>query len=90
VPGELVHISNAAKAWPVLDDVEDFPGYEAVRQGQTAMYHRTLVPVEQTATSSGNRAIECRLAWTYALANQALPQRPIPSNSWREHTGRFV
>lgn len=90
VPGELVHISNAAQAWPVLDEVEDFPGYEAVRQGQTAMYHRTLVVVEQTATSSGNQTSKRRLAWTYALADRELPQRPIPSNSWREHTGRFV
>lgn len=82
IPGELFELQEPAHDWQVLDPVEEFPGYPALANGAYAMYHRTIVKVEQQ-DELDSQDLSWTWAWTYSLADHSLPQQPIASNSWR-------
>ncbi|QDV28934.1 AIG2-like family protein [Planctopirus ephydatiae] len=83
IPGELFELQDPAHDWQVLDPVEEFPGYPALANGAYAMYHRTIIQVEQQ-DELDSQDLSWKWAWTYSLADHSLPQQPIESNSWRD------
>ncbi|ADG70034.1 AIG2 family protein [Planctopirus limnophila DSM 3776] len=82
IPGELFELQDPAHDWPVLDPVEEFPGYPALANGAYAMYHRTIIKVAPQDRLNLEEH-SWTWAWTYSLADHSLPQQPIASNSWR-------
>jgi gamma-glutamylcyclotransferase (GGCT)/AIG2-like uncharacterized protein YtfP len=74
VYGELVEFENIAKAFPILDSVEGFRGYD----GFDSLYHRTLIDVQ---TENGNTV----LAWAYVAFEGDWVKNPIISGCWKQY-----
>lgn len=74
VVGELVTFENIAKAFPILDSVEGFRGYNITE----SLYHRTLIDVQ---TENGNNV----LAWTYVAFDGNWVKKPIVSGCWKQY-----
>lgn len=70
VHGELIELRDPGAAFPHLDGVRGFEGFDAAR----ALFRRALVTVR---TSEGSR----RLAWSYLWAGNANHPR-VPSGDW--------
>ncbi len=74
VQGELVQFGDIVKAFPDLDLVEGFRGYD----NSDSFYQRTLVEVQ---LENGNIV----LAWTYVAFEGNWVKEPIISGSWKQH-----
>ncbi len=74
VSGELFETGDISAVLPLIDDVEDFRGYDA----SDSLYSRRLVQAD-----IGND--QPRLAWSYFY--EGGDGSPIPSGCWRTHGG---
>ena len=77
VLGEYVELCGLEARLPILDEVEDFRGWEL----EGSMYHRVLIAVDLGAGIQ-------RLAWTYRLAEKPAGAKYIDSGDWRSSRGR--